>query len=1435
MRPAKYAVQFFGIVFFVLAAVLFAASAETEIDLPVNNVPAVTAAAGEEPLYLAPYIRYAFNLDAKDAKSALAQKDSFKPYDVLALKKDLGTYWFLISFDKIKDKDVPTAYLDLGNFLPKNSHVLVFSNSTGRWQVLEDVYTAERKSHEDSFDVENKNSVNIFHSGLYDLTSLRDGGQLLIYSPGVPSIWFAPKLLSPAKAPLTLDKRLTPLLLLAIFVLMIFVFWRGAKEEGDARIWAALLALAVIVQFAWGVPQNVDGRLEYLDMVGVIAACMAVFFLPHIGRHLLVTEKKSPHFDSLLQFLAIPAIFPLIVLFIPIPEYLYIVRFAPLWGLYALVLFILTVPFVLSGRKGAVLYAFFCLVIGAGCLGALALRHDSEWYFLNYLGVLAAMIGIFLAPRQTEKNIFDERLSHEDIVSAFAENNTIMRDALYRVELKLRDPFDRIMREACFLDFDLKTEDFADSLALLKDKGLGDRIERSAKNAIDDVDARAQRLQEHTASLVLACRDLSGMLGHITDLAQKEPVHAQMHELFNVKTLITQACDNIRAEAQDRQIGLGWYIAPNIGLHYRGDKASLEVVLSLLLRDAVRATEKGMISVRVRRANSPNPGHIVFTISDSGKGRPPVQRSILTLVKAWELSTAYNGEVELRSSPHGLSFSFSMQCLAMDQHGEKPLSYASLDDIVLSRSESVYAEQSAGISGGNIVFAKEQEGDLPETETELQEPLFAGAQKDISILIISPLAIQRQNFVYYLNKYETWEALDVDSALAFYEKKPASLVLVHSALSANGCSAVIAGIRMLEDNLGIAHAPCVGLYQSAKDMEFLRLAGCNHTLPDNIGREDLCTAVAEIVGDRHLQPITEIEVSRAVVKRVDRNVQKAVQKRLNTERVYAGSVVDGAVSAAAFNEGGSKKADFAEQAKDMGKHGAAQEHTLDFHEEKGGVFSKFMKSFRPKPHNYILDQQTEVYDDAVGEPTPIPVRSSAEPKNEKAVSGYEAMQDDFVKKRVQPAEDEQGTVSESSHEFTDEPINEINRSTEQDLQVTAESAGKIAAEDLQTEISSAAEPLEVMSEEHGNRSEDSAAELFGGTDTASAELPAEAADREAAEAEGAVKGQTEENVTEAAREVPAAAAEFAEEKSGVTVSPVGESTVREPEVSVFSDQENFAEQDIEQDTEQTGGGGIAVQNDIRALEQEIPEIREEQESTVKISLNFLPTDTEFQSELDEDLPPQSVRNALGEIDDVEEITPQSVFVQSGLVTLEPQADETKESEADGQSENMAEPVQTSELKTNTDFRQQALDSVAAGTAESAAGRTADVDVRETGSVDDEADTEDSRGVPVLDLFGDTQNTAAREEQHTPRDLAEQHDEGHIIDLSSDMLVQPKEKAKKKPRRRKEEKAEKSGLDILLDYTADRHEDEEANKPRHDDKLIQLSFFPVDNEENSDKR
>ena len=104
MKQSKYRTQFLSIFIFSIFFCVSSAFAEPDFDieLPAAETPSITAVAGEEPIYLAPYIRYAHNLDAKDAKSALAQRSQFLPYDVLALKKELGTYWFLISFDEIK-------------------------------------------------------------------------------------------------------------------------------------------------------------------------------------------------------------------------------------------------------------------------------------------------------------------------------------------------------------------------------------------------------------------------------------------------------------------------------------------------------------------------------------------------------------------------------------------------------------------------------------------------------------------------------------------------------------------------------------------------------------------------------------------------------------------------------------------------------------------------------------------------------------------------------------------------------------------------------------------------------------------------------------------------------------------------------------------------------------------------------------------------------------------------------------------------------------------------------------------------------------------------------------------------------------------------------------------------------------------------------------
>ncbi len=945
-----------------LPNLLMANELEANINALTKNLPPLSVQSSQDIRNISPYLRYAHGLEVSDAKSVYAQREKFIPYNNSEAHPPLGAYWFLLSFSPIKDASVSAAFLDIGDNLPKNSKIMILPRRAKEWQLIEDVYTRQKFHQEIVEDTELKkieSNINLFSSGLYDLTPLRQGGELLIYSPGLPGLWFSPSLVKPASAPITLERQITPILLLSLFALMFFSLWRGMREEGDARLWAATLTFCALVQYSFGVVENPEGKVEIWSLVGIVCASLSIFLLPHIGRHYMVTEKNSPNMDGFFQFLAIPAIFPLAVFFTPLPQYYSILYYAPLWGLYAFLPCFFTVIPALIGRKGAKFYFFFSLCIGLGALTGLVFRENPIFSLAPQAGLCVAMFAMFLAPRQNEKNIIEKKEDeHADPIRDFAEHNMFVREVFFRVEAKLREPFDRIMREACYLDVGTKSDEISDAIKILQEQN-DEQAKGFSRQAVQNISDKTNKLQTHTDALVHACKDLSGLLRNMPKLAQKATPYQSSHELFNLKNLVLHACDAIRQEAQDKQIGLGWYIAPQMGLFYRGDKNKLNEVLGLLLRDAVRATQKGMISVRVRRANNPNPGHIVFTISDSGKGRPPVERSPLTLIKAWELSTQHNGEVELHSSPNGLSFSFSLECIAMDASGAKPVAFANLDEIVVRKKHGVQTDKTPqeGTSGGNLVFTRTQENmivtedqqkedakgisqkQLNNTNTSdknavntvdkvledtrqetsksvldkanitaqkskdsLLEPSFTDCQdteKKENILLICPPAIQRQNIAWYINQYEIWEALDVDSALACYETKPSKLVLVHSSLSANGCSAVIAGIRLLENSLGLSHTTFLGLYQSAKDMEFLRLAGCKHVLPGNIGREGLGMTVAEILQDPFLAPIEDIETGHLVLKKDVQLAQKiqeeaklAVEKCLNTKREFAGTVDD---------------------------------------------------------------------------------------------------------------------------------------------------------------------------------------------------------------------------------------------------------------------------------------------------------------------------------------------------------------------------------------------------------------------------------------------------------------------------------------------------------------------------------------------------------------
>ncbi len=106
-------------------------------------LPPISVQANQDIVNISPYLRFAHNLEEQNAAGVYAQRDKFRPYDESEVFRPLGTYWFLISFEPVQDKNISASYLDLRNFLPLNSKILILPRGSRAWQVLDDVYTRE--------------------------------------------------------------------------------------------------------------------------------------------------------------------------------------------------------------------------------------------------------------------------------------------------------------------------------------------------------------------------------------------------------------------------------------------------------------------------------------------------------------------------------------------------------------------------------------------------------------------------------------------------------------------------------------------------------------------------------------------------------------------------------------------------------------------------------------------------------------------------------------------------------------------------------------------------------------------------------------------------------------------------------------------------------------------------------------------------------------------------------------------------------------------------------------------------------------------------------------------------------------------------------------------------------------------------------------------
>ncbi len=129
----------------------------------------------------------------------------------------------------------------------------------------------------------------------------------------------------------------------------------------------------------------------------------------------------------------------------------------------------------------------------------------------------------------------------------------------------------------------------------------------------------------------ISSETLLSVINDILDFSKIESEHMELEEVdFNLKELIEETLDIFSSSAYQKNLGFEANIDPEVPTCVKGDPIRLKQVLSNMLSNAIKFTEKGEISLEVniyhdshKSKNGDNEFCLKFTITDTGVGITP--------------------------------------------------------------------------------------------------------------------------------------------------------------------------------------------------------------------------------------------------------------------------------------------------------------------------------------------------------------------------------------------------------------------------------------------------------------------------------------------------------------------------------------------------------------------------------------------------------------------------------------------------------------------------------------------------------------------------------------------------------------------------------------------------------------------------------------------
>lgn len=821
-----------------LQAVAEQTAPETPAVPVVQTASALPAVSGEPASALAKEgasvpLQAAWLLDPKgthtltDILAPNAQKE-FKPYEPESLPHHAGTIWMRLELEG-KAPAFPLV-LDL------NTRI------AGQLPGIPQVWLARPGES-------NGTPVRPTSDGLYSLPNpLPDQTDVYLRVNGIPAPGFVPMLRNAASLTLVDELGTQPQLVLLAMLLFLCLL-RGVTERREWRMWAALYIAAVWVQAFWGLPTTPAGEVSRWDMPGLLAPGVALLILPHVGRHMLRTRHHAPFID--MQFVLL-ALFGIALSVAPlIPGYTWTLQFLPLWPLFMLLL----LPGILAAcarrLPGAKRFLLICILPP---LGMLALFPLSRLLPESLIGLLPHALDGFMTPGVVSL-IPLTGLTLSALFAALSPSpkplpapNRSTRDAktgragVAALELggaskAPESSFDRLpslsvepegleiadfsgRKPAARVQADLvqtaeapravsrapEKRPYPQALQAPLSAGMVEESLRApldallrAISAVDQSHLSAEA-RRRTDALGVAGRNLATAIGNM-GRGMPSSHDLDLKERFDLNQLLLETHEAVSNLAESKNLGLSWFTAPHLPRYYEGRRAQLANVLALLVESAVLATDRGMVQIRAQRLpESTDPGHLLFTVSDTGSGMPPLERSTLALVRTWELVGPDGELVSLESGPKGTTISFSMRLTARIEQQPAPAA--------------------------------------PEPDKETLSRLPASS---LRIIVASSVPANREMLSFYLDElpHEIIEARSAEEAQKLYRRTPGALIIFDDDMPEESIADAVAGIRIFEGEHNFPLASILALVNSNEQIDALRRAGCTHFLKKPLTRKDL--------------------------------------------------------------------------------------------------------------------------------------------------------------------------------------------------------------------------------------------------------------------------------------------------------------------------------------------------------------------------------------------------------------------------------------------------------------------------------------------------------------------------------------------------------------------------------------------------------------------